>query len=155
MAVVSPSERRADAGPAVRLYEAMARGDVPEVLASLHPEFRGFASAGMPLGVGGRHDGRERMLLDCWAVVFGAYDIAPRPDEILVMPDGRLVALGEYRGTERATAREVRAVFAHILRVRDGLVSELRQITDTAAWTHDVDPPAETASPAADQAGAR
>ena len=145
MAVVSPIDRAADAGPAVRLYDALARGDVTETLASLHPEFRGYASAGMPLGVGGSHDGPERMLLDCWAVVFATYDIAPAPDEILVLPEGRLVAVGEYRGTERATAREVRAAFAHILRVRDGLVSELRQITDTAAWTHDVGAPDGTA----------
>lgn len=124
--------------PAVRtaqlLYDALARADVRAIGSLLHAEFRGSVAAGMPHRVGGIHEGPDSMLRDCWAVIFAHYEIAPRPAEIVELPDGRLVALGQYVGIERATRRAVNATFAHVLRLRDGLIVELHQITDTASW---------------------
>lgn len=53
------------------------------------------------------------------------------------VPSGgdRVTAVGTYRGTARATGEPVEAAFAHILTIRDGRISELRQITDTVRWT--------------------
>ena len=116
------------------LYDTFARADGRVIASLLHPEFRASVSAGMPHDVGGTYEGPEAMLRDCWAVVFAHYDIAPRPDEIAELTDGRILALGLYTGCERATNRPVNAAFAHVLRLRDGLVVELRQVTDTASW---------------------
>jgi ketosteroid isomerase-like protein len=117
-----------------RLYAAFAARDGAALLSVLHPGFVGVVSAGMPLGLGGRHDGPETMLGEVWVPVQSAYDVAPVADELLPSKPDRVVAVGAYRGTVRATRVPVDAAFAHILRIDDGRVSELIQITDTASW---------------------
>ena len=119
---------------ATTLYDAFAARDVARRLGTLHPDFRGIVSDGMPAGAGGTHVGPEAMLRDCWGPVFEQFDVSPVPDEMLPASDGRLIVLGRYQGPARATGREVDATFAHVLRFRDGQVSELIQITDTARW---------------------
>ena len=117
-----------------RLYDALAARDGAVLLSVLHPSFVGVVSAGMPLGVGGRHDGPEAMLREVWAPVLSAYDVVPSADELIPAGSERVVAIGAYRGTERTTGTPVNAAFAHILRIDDARVRELVQITDTASW---------------------
>ncbi|MEV4249921.1 nuclear transport factor 2 family protein [Streptosporangium canum] len=117
-----------------RLYKGFAASDPGEILASLHPDFTGVVSAGMPLGVGGTHRGPEAMLRDCWGVVFQHLDTGPQPEEQVWSGPGRVVVLGHYRGTARATGRAHEAAFAHDLHLRDGLIVKLVQVTDTARW---------------------
>ncbi len=116
-----------------RLYDALGARDPAAILGALHEDFVGDVSAGMPLGVGGRHKGPEAMLRDVWGRVFAAYDLEVLAEELLPSGD-RVTALGRYRGIERATGRSVEAVFAHILAVRDDRVCGLVQVTDTARW---------------------
>jgi len=120
---------------AQRLYDAFAARDPQAILASLHPEFVGDVSAGMPLGVGGRHEGPEAMLRDVWAPVFAHYEMSVEAEELLPSGPDRVVAVGHYRGTERESGHEVEASFAHVLVISDDRVVSLRQITDTASWT--------------------
>lgn len=100
----------------------------------LDPSFVGVTSEGMPLALGGRYEGPEAMLRDCWGRVFAAYDIRLDVQERLSVGDGRLVFTGRYLGVERATGRPVDAAFAHVLRLADGRLTELVQFTDTARW---------------------
>lgn len=117
-----------------RLYDGFLAPDPEAILAQLHPEFEGIVSAGMPLGVGGRHRGPERMMADVWAPVFASYDVRVEADELLPAGDSAVLAIGGYRGRARASGRPFDAAFAHLLGFRDGLVGSLRQITDTASW---------------------
>ena len=117
-----------------RLYEGFAAHDADAILAVLHDDFVGHVSAGMPLGVGGAHHGPSKMLADVWARVFSSYDVIPVADELLVSGPDRIVAVGGYRGKVRDSLDAVDAAMAHVLRFRDGKVSELVQITDTASW---------------------
>jgi 2-(1,2-epoxy-1,2-dihydrophenyl)acetyl-CoA isomerase len=119
---------------AQRLYDAFAAHDGEALLTAMTEDFVGTVSAGMPLGVGGRHEGRETMLRDCWAQVFINYDMAVEPDRYLICSPDEVVVLGSYRGTVRATGDPVDARFAHILTLRDGRVAALEQITDTRSW---------------------
>jgi len=123
---------------AERLYGAMAAKDPAAILAALHEEFIGDVSAGMPLGVGGRHEGPQAMLGDVWGPIFRAYEVSVDVDEYLRAGTDRVVAVGTYRGRERETGRPLDAAFAHVLAIRDGRVSALAQITDTRAWLEDV-----------------
>lgn len=118
-----------------RLYDAFAARDPHAILDALTEDFAGQVSAGMPLAVGGRHDGREAMLREVWGPVFAAYDLSVEAERYLASGEETVVVLGHYRGIERATARRVDARFAHVLTVRDGRVGALEQITDTRAWT--------------------
>lgn len=119
-----------------RLYDAFATHDTKALLAALTPDFRGLAADGMPAGLGGTYHGAQLMLRDCWARVFALVDVRPVPAEYLPVAADRVVVLGRYEGTARATGRPLSAAFAHIVRVTHGRVSELVQITDTARW-HD------------------
>ena len=45
-----------------------------------------------------------------------------------------MVVLGRYEGTARGTGRPLSAAFARVLRIADGRVCKLVQITHTARW---------------------
>jgi uncharacterized protein len=119
---------------AERLYRAMAARDAEALLGAMDENFEGNVSAGMPLGVGGRHEGRRRMLRDVWIKVFAAYDLTPEVTRYVETGGPELVALGRYVGTARDTGRPLEAAFAHVLSIRDGRVASLEQITDTQRW---------------------
>ncbi len=119
---------------AARLYAAFAADDASALLAALTPDFRGVVADGMPLDLGGTYDGPEQMLSAVWGAVADDLDVTPVPDEYLDAGDGRVVAVGRYRGTVRATGAEIDAAFAHLLRIKDDRIAELIQITDTARW---------------------
>jgi uncharacterized protein len=119
---------------AQRLYDAMAAHDGRALLQAMHEQFRGTVSEGMPLAVGGRHEGPERMLLDVWAKVFQAYEVVPEVTRYVETGGQDLVAIGRYVGTARGTGRPLDAAFAHVLSIRDGRVASLDQITDTQRW---------------------
>ncbi len=52
--------------------------------------------------------------------------------ERFVAEDEHVVSFGTYRGTNRATGRELSAPFAHLWTVRDGKITGFLQYTDTA-----------------------
>lgn len=120
---------------ASRLYDAINARDPEAILRSLTKDFVGEVSAGMPLGVGGRHEGPEAMLGDVWARVFAVYDLSLEVERYLEAEDGWVVVLGSYVGVERASGRAVKARFAHVLSVREDGIASLEQITDTRRWT--------------------
>jgi ketosteroid isomerase-like protein len=117
-----------------RLYGAFAAADAQGLASVLHPRFVGRVSAGMPLGVGGSASTPGQMLRGVWAEVFGTFEIAPVPDEFVVAGQERVIVFGFYRGRVRSSRRMVEAAFAHDIRLRDGLIVSLVQITDTAMW---------------------
>jgi ketosteroid isomerase-like protein len=127
---MSPDNLRA----ARRLYDAFGSQDPRALLAALAPGFRESVSDGMPEGLGGSYDGAEAMLRDCWARVFALLDVRPVPVEYLPAGGDRVVVIGRYLGTARATGRPLSAAFAHVIRLADGLLTELVQITDTERW---------------------
>jgi ketosteroid isomerase-like protein len=129
MSLISDEVRAAQ-----RLYDAMAAHDGRGLFGAMHERFRGTVTDGMPLGLGGRHDGPERMLLDVWAKVFEAYDVTPRVTRYVETGGRELVAIGRYVGTARGTGRPLDAAFVHVLEIRDGRVASLEQVTDTQRW---------------------
>jgi len=129
----------ADLDAAHALYAAFADHDGQGIRAALHDDFRGEATPGLPIGAG-EHRGPQAMFTKCWGPVFGALDIAPYPDELIPTQDGRIVALGHYRGTARESGRDLDAVFVHVLRFRDGKVVDLIQITDSQRWIEALEP---------------
>ncbi len=119
---------------AKQLYEAIDARDPEAILSSLSNGFLGEVSAGMPLAVGGHHEGREAMLRDVWLKVFAVYDVRLEVESFLEAEDDVVVAIGNYRGTERQTTRPFDARFAHVLRVSAEGITSLEQITDTGNW---------------------
>lgn len=122
----------ADAIAAVRtFYDAVGRGDVAGVVASLHPELEWTEAQRFPYYSGTWRSPQEvveRLLVPLrrdWT------DFSATPDEFVVQGD-RVVTLGHYAGTARETGRTMRAPFAHVWTVRDGRLARFDMYTDTA-----------------------
>jgi uncharacterized protein len=119
--------------PVARFYEAMHRADAQALLGALAGDFVGHVTDGLaPLG--GTHTGPKEMLRRAWLPAHRIYGALPYPEDCLEATDGRVVVLGRYRGTPPATGRPFEAVFTHVFRLRDGVIAEARQITDSHSW---------------------
>src|ERR1700756_1469155 len=122
---------------AQQLYRALAAGDREALSTLLHPGFVGHATDGLPLNMGGRHDGPEAMRRDLWWTIGRHYKVEAQPEDYGVLDDGRLFVAGHYRGEGRASGRRLDAAFIHLIAfAADGRVASLDQLTDSAAWVH-------------------
>jgi 2-(1,2-epoxy-1,2-dihydrophenyl)acetyl-CoA isomerase len=117
------------------LYRALAAGDRKALSKLLHPDFVGHATEGLPLAMGGRHDGPEAMRRDLWWMIGRHYKVEAQPEEFRLLDDGRLFVAGHYRGEGRASGRRLDAAFIHVIAFAgDGRIVSLHQLTDSAAW---------------------
>lgn len=110
-------------------YEAFGRGDVPAVLEALDKDviwtdMEGFPTGGTYVGAGAILNGVFLPLGTEWN------SFQANPDEFLESGD-RVVALGHYEGTYKATGKGMRVPFAHVWTLRDGKVVKFVQYTDT------------------------
>jgi 2-(1,2-epoxy-1,2-dihydrophenyl)acetyl-CoA isomerase len=118
-----------------KLYRALAAGDRDALSTLLHPEFVGHATDGLPLDMGGRHDGPEAMRRNLWWTIGRHYKVEAQPEEFRVLDDGRLFVAGHYRGEGRTSGRRLDAAFIHLIAfTTDGRITSLQQLTDSAAW---------------------
>src|ERR1700757_447579 len=120
---------------AQRLYRALAAGDRAALSTLLHPDFIGHATEGLPLGMGGRHDGPEAMRRNLWWTIGRHYKVEAQPEEFRLLDDGRLFVAGQYRGEGRNSGRRLDAAFIHLIAFADdSRIVSLHQLTDSAAW---------------------
>lgn len=111
-------------------YDAFARGDVAAVLARMAPEIERTQAEGLPYT--GPYKGPDSMLHRLFMKLATEWDDDQAvPDEFVAERD-RVVALGQYSGTYKATGRSFGAPFAHVYTVRDGKIRRFVQHTDTA-----------------------
>src|ERR1700751_1179501 len=97
------------------LYRALAAGDRAALSALRHPDFIGHATEGLPLGMGGRHDGPEAMRRNLWWTIGRHYKVEAQPEEFRLLDDGRLFVAGYYRGEGRTSGRRLDAALIHLL----------------------------------------
>ena len=120
---------------AQQLYRALAAGDREALMTLLHPDFVGHVTDGLPLDMGGRHDGPEAMRRDVWWTIGRHYKVEVQPEEFRLVDDRRLFVAGYYRGEGRASGRRLDAAFIHLIGfAADGRIASLEQLTDSAAW---------------------
>lgn len=132
------------------LYRALADGDREALDGLLHPQFEGRVADGMPLGVGGGHDGPGAMRRGFWGVLGRHFEARAEPDEMHELDDGRLLVTGSYTGRASASGRPLHASFAHVLTVADDRIRRLVQFTDTQRWADALGP-----APASEPSGQR
>jgi ketosteroid isomerase-like protein len=111
-------------------YTAVANGDVPGVVALLHPELEWTEAEGFPYYSGTwrrPQDVVERLLAPLIRDWDGFSAIA---DDFIVEGD-RVVSLGAYAGVSKATGKAMCAPFAHVWRVADGKLKRFDMYTDT------------------------
>jgi hypothetical protein len=113
-------------------YAAFARGDAAAVLGAMDPgivwneaEHFPYADRNPYVGPGAVAEGVFLRLATEWE------QFQVIPEEILDAGE-RVVALGRYKATNKATGKAIDAQFAHVLRVSGGKVTAFQQYTDTA-----------------------
>lgn len=113
-------------------YDDFASGDVDAFLAILDPEVTWTDAEGYPYA--GTYVGPDALVEGLLARIGEEWDDYVVLPEVFVADGDRVVALGTYRGTYKATGRSVEAPFAHVWQLMDGRVIDFRQFTDGPPW---------------------
>ena len=112
-----------------RIYEALSRWDVEELVRDVTHDFELSVPETLPLG-GTRH-GQDG--LEAFATIYQDHveGIWADPDDFLDAGD-RMVVLGRTRGTVRGSGKEFEVHFAAVWTMTDGVASRCRNYFDTA-----------------------
>jgi uncharacterized protein len=119
-------------------YADFARGDVEAFLAILDPNVKWVDAEGYPYA--GTYVGPEALLEGLIARIGAEWDDYTVVPNTYVADGDRVVALGDYSGTYKATGRSVEAPFAHVWQLVDGKVVSFRQFTDGPPWERAITP---------------
>ena len=112
-------------------YDAVARGEVPAVLALLDPEVEWTEAERFPY-YSGVWRGPDAVLNNLLVPLTKDWDgFAVRPREFICEGE-RVVTLGAYSGVYKKTGRSMSAEFAHVWKVRNGRLATFNMHTDTA-----------------------
>jgi uncharacterized protein len=120
------------------VYEAFGRGDVPTVLGHMHQNIEWNEAENFIYADRNPYIGPQAVLEGVFMRLGADWEgFTVTPEEWLDAGD-RIVVLGTYSGTHKATGGEVRAQFAHIWSVREGDVVRFQQYTDTKQFADTV-----------------
>jgi ketosteroid isomerase-like protein len=112
-------------------YDALGRGDVNGLLGRLHEKLEWTEAERFPYYSGTWHSAKE--VMDKLLVPLSRdWDgFSAKPHEFIAEGD-RVVSLGVYSGTSKATGKSMTSPFAHVWTVRDGKLAKFNMYTDTA-----------------------
>ncbi len=114
-----------------RIYESFGSGDIPAVLEQMDQSIEWNEAENFVYADLNPYIGPQAVLEGLFTRLGSEWEgFAPTPEEWLDAGD-RVVVLGTYTGTYKATGREVRAQFAHVWGVTGGRVQSFQQYTDT------------------------
>ena len=120
------------------LYPALTKGDRETIERLVAPDFEGTLTEGLPMG--GHHHGREAMIEQAWWEFGRLFKIRVEPGQWMTCPDGRLLVLGRYVGSGRATGTPLDAAFVHLWSAAGGQLTTVWQLTDSALFLAALDP---------------
>ncbi|MBW8785424.1 MAG: nuclear transport factor 2 family protein [Novosphingobium sp.] len=113
------------------IYDAFARGDVGAVLGSMSDDIVWNDAENYPYADGNPYVGPAAIAQGVFARCATEWDgFAVAIDEILDAGD-RIVALGHYLGTYKATGKAQRTQLAHVWSLRHGKAVAFQQYADT------------------------
>lgn len=115
---------------AAAFYHAVAAGDVPGVLGVLADRIEWTEAAGFPYYSGTWHSPQE--VVEKLLVPLGRDwdDFRATPHDFIDLGD-RVLTLGTYSGSYKATGKPMEAPFAHIWRTADDRIIAFDMYTDT------------------------
>lgn len=125
--------QRGNTATVAAIYAAFARGDLETVLEAMDDSVDWVTPATLPWSEG-RYRGREGL-----SEYFGSFaamlaDPTIDPDE-LIAADDRVIAIGHERGRGVESGRAFEARFVHTWTLREGRVTRMEGLVDTAAIT--------------------
>ena len=113
------------------LYEAFGKGDVAAVLGKMDQEIHWREADNFIYSEGNPYVGPQAVLDGVLLRLGSEWDAFMVTPEEWLDAGNRVVVLGTYTGTHKATRKPVRAQFAHVWTVRGSRVLRFQQYTDT------------------------
>jgi len=120
------------------LYEAFEKGDIPKVLGQMEQTIEWNQAENFIYADRNPYVGPQAVLEGVFmrfAADWESFTVTP---EEWLDAGNRVVVLGSYSGTHKATRNSVRAQFAHIWSVKQGRVVRFQQYTDTKQFAEAV-----------------
>jgi ketosteroid isomerase-like protein len=111
-------------------YAALGRGDVPGLLGLLHAELEWTEAEGFPY-YSGTWRNPEDVLNKLIVPLMRDWDGFSVIANDFIAEGDRVVSLGAYGGTAKATGKTMKAPFAHVWRVADGKLKRFDMYADT------------------------
>jgi ketosteroid isomerase-like protein len=113
------------------LYEAFAKGDIPAVLGDFDPNIRFILADNSPYAANSPHIGPTAVLENVFMRIGAEWNnFAIRVDELIDAGE-KVIMLGYYTGTYKATGKQILAQVAHIWTSEGGKAIKFQQYTDT------------------------
>lgn len=116
------------------VYAALSAGDRAALEALVADDVVVTATAGLPLGLGGVHEGRDAAVDGFWWRIGRDYLAQAVPGEVDLLEGGRVLVRGRYDGAGRRSGAMLDAAFVHLWTLRSGQVVALAHLTDSARW---------------------
>ena len=110
-------------------YAASTRGDIAAMMAEVSPQVRWTEMEGFPCA--GTWIGPQAVVDNVFAVLGKQWDDYRFELETLIDGCERIVGIGSYHGTFRATRKQMHARVAHVWRLEGGRIVAFEQFTDT------------------------
>ena len=110
-------------------YAASDRKDLKGMMADLADDVQWTEMAGFPCA--GTHVGPAQVIEKVFKALGAEWDGYNFKLQTLVDGGNTIVAIGDYSGTYRATAKTMHARVAHLWQVEGGKVRRFEQFTDT------------------------
>lgn len=114
------------------VYAAFAHGDIDAVMAAMDPDVEWVTPATLPWSRG-TYRGREQLGEYLASFAAALEDPEVQPSELQLLDGERVIALGMERARARATGAPFEAHFVHLWALRNGRVTAMRGLIDTAA----------------------
>ncbi|WP_299428514.1 nuclear transport factor 2 family protein [uncultured Meiothermus sp.] len=113
------------------IYRRFGQGDIPGVMALLHPEIDWIWYGPQEIPWAGTHKGHQDMLKFFGAIGATVSVEAYEPREFLPGENGLVTVLGWQRVRVKATHKAWETNWAHVWTIQDGLVVRAREFYDT------------------------
>lgn len=115
-----------------KIYDAFARGDGAAVMAQFDPEIVWNEAENFLYAGGNPYKGPDAVANGVFGPIGAEWDnFRLEMVEFHNLDDDGVLVTGRYRGTYKATGKELDAQFAHVWKLRDTLAVSFQQYTDT------------------------
>lgn len=116
------------------LYRAFAANDGATIGGLLAPDLVWMEAEGHPYADRNPYNGPGAVFEGVFGRIGAEYTGFTVTPVTFVASGDRVVALGRYTGTNRATGEALDAQFVHVFTVSGGKITGFQQYTDTAQW---------------------
>jgi ketosteroid isomerase-like protein len=113
------------------LYDAFARGDIADALGRMSPDIAWYEAEDFPYADRNPYRGPEAVVAGVFARIAGEWENFSTGMGELIGDGDRVVALGRYQGTYKATGKAMDAQAVHVWTVKDGKAVGFQQYINT------------------------